>query len=227
MPGGQRQDPGAIAGTRRVVPSALPQFGLALTETRVVYASRGPSGTELRAIRYDGSDSIVLSRSLAARFASHPFLIVRRRFGQGKLTIAAVEGDPQPDLPPSSAGALYFRLRHGWMRWDFGTRRPRPTKLDAGQWIVGYENGRLLLRTGSQCLPRLIVRIQGRSSETVPVPVSTTASTRGFGPLCRLMTDFAWTGRRLVVAWAVIPRISLNVHTNVGLVGVVIETTVA
>jgi len=41
------------------------------------------------------------------------------------------------------------------------------------------------------------------------------------------MTGFAWQGRRLVVAWAVLPRISLNSHTDVGLAGVVVETLIS
>jgi len=39
------------------------------------------------------------------------------------------------------------------------------------------------------------------------------------------MTGFAWQGRRLLVAWAIIPRISLTAANDVGLVGVVTETT--
>jgi len=277
--------------TRQLAAPVLPQFGLASTTTRVVYAGAGASGSELRAIRHDGSDGIVLSKSLAAPLASRgnviawaeqvgayqrvvvrnmasgrqwvaarmprcngdrcyridavtladqgvvfdrgaigsqSSLIVRRRLRDAGPTIAEVKNDPQPDLAPSSAGAFYFWLQHGWMRWDFGQRRPHSTGLGGLRWwVVGYEHGKLLLRTGPQCRPRLLVRFPGRRTQVVTAPASTPFSPKDFGPLCRLMTGFAWQGRRLVVAWAIIPKISLNAHTDAGLVGVVVETAVS
>jgi len=123
---------------------------------------------------------------------------------------------------------LYFWLQHGWMRWDFGARRPYRISLEKPRWwVVGYQHGRLLLRTGSLCLPRLVVRLPDRRTQAVPVPSSTPFSPKDFGQLCRLMTDSAWQGRRLVVAWAIIPRISLNARTDAGLAGVVVETSVS
>ena len=275
--------------TRRLAASVLPQFGLASTTTRIVYARAGAAGSELRAIRHDGGNSVVLSRSLAAPFASrgnviawaeevrakqrvvlrnmstgrqwvaaqmprcngdrcyridavtladdgvvfdrgaigaHPSLIVRRRLRDAKPTIARLKNDPQPDLAPSSAGAFYFWLQHGWMRWDFGRLHPHPTHLNGLRWwVVGYEHGRLLLRTGTKCRPRLVVRVRGKRTQAVTSPNSTPASPTNFGPLCGLMTGFAWQGRRLLVAWAIIPRISLTAANDVGLVGAVTETT--
>lgn len=276
---------------RELASAVLPQFGLASTRTYVVYAGRNVSGSDLRAVRHDGSHRVVLSRSLAAPLASRgdmiawaeqlgayqrvvvrnmatghewvaarmprcrrdtcyridgvtladdgvvfdrgaigtqPSLIVRRRFGKTQPSRVSVKNDPQPDLAPSSAGAFYYWLQHGWMRWDFRARRSQRTGLDAQRWwVVGYEHGRLLLRTGSQCRPRLIVRQPGKRPQAVPAPASAPGSPKDFGPLCRLMTGFAWQGRRLVVAWAVLPRISLNSHTDVGLAGVVVETLIS
>jgi hypothetical protein len=158
---------------------------------------------------------------------TQPSLIVRRRFGDARPTTVTVPNDPQPELAPSSSGALYFWLRHGWMRWDFGARRPRPARSGArGSWIVAEEQGRLLLRSGSQCRPRLIVRRRGAPDRPIAVPSSTPVSPRDFGRLCRLMTGFTWHGRRVLTSWAVIPRISLDAHTDAGLAGVVIETAV-
>jgi hypothetical protein len=170
-------------------------------------------------------DGVVFDRGA---IGTQPSLIVRRRFADARPTTTVLANDPQPELAPSSAGALYFWLRHGWKRWDFDARKPHPAAAgETRWWIVAYEHGRLLLRGGSQCRPRLIVRARGMPVQNVPVPASTPVSPRAFGPLCRLMTGFSWHGGRLVTAWAVIPRISLNAHTDVGLAGVVIETAVS
>jgi len=167
-------------------------------------------------------DGVVFDRGA---IGSQPSLIVRRRLRDAKPTMARVKNDPQPDLAPSSAGAFYFWLQRGWMRWDFGQRQPQPAKLERqNSWVVGYERGRLLLRSGTQCRPRLLVAVPGKRTQVVAAPDSTPSSPKDFGPLCRLMTAFAWHGRRLVVAWAIIPKISLNAHTDAGLVGVVVET---
>jgi hypothetical protein len=162
-----------------------------------------------------------------AAVGTQPSLIVRRRFRGRRADAVRVANDPQPEVAPSSAGAFYFWLGRGWMRWDFGRRRPRWTGVDGlRSWVVAYEHGRTLLRTGSQCMPRLVVRLPNGSTRAVPVPAAAPGSPKDFGPLCHLMTGFDWRGRRLVVAWAVIPRVSLAAHTDVGLAGVVDETTI-
>ena len=192
--------------------------------------ANGPHGRAARLIglaRIDAvtlaDDGVVFDRGA---IGPHPSLIVRRRLRDAKPTIARLKNDPQPDLAPSSAGAFYFWLQHGWMRWDFGRLHPHPTHLNGLRWwVVGYEHGRLLLRTGTKCRPRLVVRVRGKRTQAVTSPTSTPASPKNFGPLCALMTGFAWQGRRLLVARAIIPRISLTAANDVGLVGVVTETT--
>jgi hypothetical protein len=149
-------------------------------------------------------------------------LVVRRRFGSVKPEVVAVPSDPQPDLAASSAGALYFWFRHGWVRWDFGQRKPHLTGLrDVRPWVLEYRHGRFLLLTGSRCRPRLVVRLTGRRSFVVDAPASTPASPRDLGPLCRQITDFVWQERRLLVSWSLIPEASVEAHSDVGLVGVV------
>jgi hypothetical protein len=169
-------------------------------------------------------DGVVFDRGA---IGTQPSLIVRRRFGSARPATVAVPNDPQPELAPSSSGALYFWLRHGWMRWDFGARRPQPASGGGrGWWILAQEHGRLLLRGGSQCRPRLIVRRRGARDRPIATPSSTPVSPRDFGRLCRIMTDFAWHDGRLLTSWAVIPKISLDAHTDAGLAGVVLETAV-
>jgi hypothetical protein len=152
-----------------------------------------------------------------------PSLIIRRRFGNSSVSTASVAHDPQPELAASSAGALFYRLRHGWFRWDFGQRRPHLVRLPApDSWVLGYEHGGLLLLGGSRCKPTLTLESRNKSL-VIQAPASTPASPRVFGPLCRLMTDFQWQGERLVVAWSIIPEISLRGGVEVGLVGVVVR----
>jgi hypothetical protein len=169
-------------------------------------------------------DGVVFDRGAIGR---QPSLIVRRRFHDSRPTIVRLPNDPQPDLAPSSAGAFYYWFQHGWMRWDFGGNR-HPVKAIRGtrSWAVSYERGRLLLLAGSRCRPRLVVQVPGGPKIAIPAPVSTPASPKNFGRLCRLMTDFSWQGRQLLVAWSVLPDVSLRSHTDVGLVSVVIRTTI-
>jgi hypothetical protein len=275
---------------KQLAADTLPQFGLASTSTHVVYATRGASSVNLLAVRHDGTNRSLLTRSLAAPLASRgslvawaeqsgpwqrvlvrnmrsgrtwiaarlrrcdrrgcyridavtladkgvvfdrgaigqqPSLIVRRRYNEPKPTIARLPNDPQPDLAPSSSGAFYYWLRHGWMRWDFGGKRHPVTGISGTRsWAVSYERGRLLLLVGSRCRPRLVVEPTGGRRIEVPAPISTPASPKDFGRLCRAMTDFSWSGRQLLVAWSVIPDISLRSHTDVGLVSVVMRTTI-
>ena len=153
---------------------------------------------------------------------SHPSLIIRRVFGEDRVTTASVAHDPQPELAASSAGALFYWLQHGWFRWDFGQRRPHLVKLPASHsWVLAYERGGLLLLGGSQCEPTLTLKSRHQSL-VIHAPTSTPASPKGFGPLCSLMTHFHWQGRRLAVAWSIIPKISLSSGAGVGLVGTVV-----
>jgi hypothetical protein len=170
-------------------------------------------------------DGVVFTRGAVG---TQPSLIVRRRFGEAQPTTAAVKNDPQPDLAPSSAGAVYYELERGWARWDFDAPSPSRTGVDPRHWsVVGYEHGRLLLRTVSPCRTRLIVRRPGKPAQTIPAPASAPGSPKDLGPLCNLLTGFAWQGRRLIVAWAVIPQITLKADTDVGVGGVVVETLVS
>jgi len=168
-------------------------------------------------------DGVVFDRGA---IGGQPSLVVRRRFRDSRPTTVRLPNDPQPDLAPSSAGAFYYWFQHGWMRWDFRGKRHPVTIKGAGSWVVSYERGRLLLLVGSRCRPRLVVQAPDGRRIALPAPVSTPASPKDFGRLCRLMTDFSWRGRQLLVAWSILPDVSLRSHTDVGLVSVVMRTTI-
>lgn len=47
-------------------------------------------------------------------------VLIRRGFSDPRPSEVRIPGDPQPELAPSSAGALNNGVGHGWLRWDFG-----------------------------------------------------------------------------------------------------------
>jgi hypothetical protein len=133
-----------------------------------------------------------------------------------------VPNDPQPDLARSSAGALYYQFQRGWVRWNFGVAKPQLTRSrGTAPWLLDEERGRLLLLTGADCEQNVVVRLRDGRTIRVVAPVWTPASPKEFGPLCRRLTSFFWSGRRILTAWSLTPRISLQGHTDVGLTGIV------
>jgi hypothetical protein len=156
-----------------------------------------------------------------------PSLILRRGFKDAHATSIPVRGDPQPDLAPSSAGALFYSLRGGWRRWDFGKRHERPLGFNRpGWWILASERGRLLLlSSGSRCRPRIALELAGGRRSALPAPTSTPASSNEFGKLCRVLSDTTWRGSRLLIAWTVVPELTLRTHGDVDVVGVVTAMT--
>src|SRR5919109_195522 len=153
----------------------------------------------------------------------HPSLIVRRGFDDARPATISVPNDPQPDLILSSAGAFYYQFGRGWMRWDFGQARPRPAGVrDQGgePFPIAFDRGRLLLVHHVRCTSTLLVRDGGRISRRIAPPRSTRYSPTEFGPLCRELSSLFWAGQKLLVAWSVVPKLSLDSHTSVGLVGV-------
>jgi hypothetical protein len=153
----------------------------------------------------------------------HPSVVVRRAFDDPRPAGVSVPGDPQPDLVRSSEGAFYYQLRRGWMRWDFGERRPRPIDLvpvaPRGPVPLEYRQGRLLLAMDLPCRSTLIIRGGGRTFR-LAAPASTPYSPKEFGPLCAQLTAAFWSGNKLLGAWAVLPKLSVESHEDVGLVGV-------
>jgi hypothetical protein len=159
---------------------------------------------------------------LGAAGGNYPSLIGLYRLGAEKPSFAEVQSDPQPDLARSSDGALYYQFQRGWMRWNFGDRRPSPTRFrTTTPWLLDHEHGRLLMSTGEGCEVTLAIRLRSDQTLELPAPGSTPVSPRGFGTLCRQFTGFAWRGQRLLAAWSLIPSLSLQTHKDVGVAGIV------
>jgi hypothetical protein len=155
-----------------------------------------------------------------------PSLIVRRAFTDQKPISVQIPNDPQPDLAPSSQGALYYAYARGWYRWDFGQRVPRLTRFKGAVQtpILRYERGDWYLRTGKSCKPSL-VRIRPRGATTV-VGSSTSASRLGRIPSsdCAEMTDLVLAGSNAITAWVFRPVYAITAHVDFGLVGVLLTT---
>jgi len=152
----------------------------------------------------------------------YPSLIGRLRWTDAKPSFARIANDPQPDLVSSSIGALYYQLRRGWVEWEFDENRPRLTSLrNARPWLLAANGNRRLVLKGPTCGAKVAVRLVGGRTEALPVPKSTPASPTKFGPLCRQLMGFAWTGDRVFFAWTLTPKISLEAHEDVGMTGII------
>jgi hypothetical protein len=157
-------------------------------------------------------DGVVFTRVATAPDTS---LVIRRAFTDRRLTQVRLDGDPQPDLAPSSAGAVYQALGRGWYRWDFGEARPRRVLRALGpeRGVLAYERGRWLLQAQRGCSSVVLAR-EGRRTTTV-------ATQRARHGLCAELGAATWTGRQLVTAWGLIPPESIEAHEDAGATGIV------
>jgi hypothetical protein len=157
-------------------------------------------------------DGVVFSRVATAPDTS---LVIRRRFADDRPTQVRLDGDPQPDLAPSSEGAVYQALGRGWYRWDFDDRSPRRVLAGLGSdtGVLAFEGGRWLLQVEHGCSSAVMARTRGRSAvAAVEHPA------RG---QCAQLGAATWTGRQLLTAWGVIPPESIEAHEDVGATGIV------
>jgi hypothetical protein len=154
-----------------------------------------------------------------------PSFVVRRAFSAARPSAIEIPGDPQPDLAPSSAGALYYAFGRGWYRWDFGSsqsartafsdpvRRPGVLRYEHGQWLVLAENG---CQTG---LRASLPSAQRVDVETAPRLLSLLGIRQR---VCVYSLGVAWTGSQAVSAWAVESRAALDDHDDSGLAGLAV-----
>jgi hypothetical protein len=152
----------------------------------------------------------------------YPSLVGRRRWDATKPSFVETPNDPQPDLARSASGALFYQLQRGWMEWNFDEDRPRVVSVGGARpWLLAAQGGHRLVLTGGACKTRVgLLHAAGRIA-VLPAPASTPASPTQFGALCRQLTDIAWTGNRLLLAWSFGPKISLEGHSEVGLSGMI------
>ncbi len=167
-------------------------------------------------------DGIVFTR---AAVGSQPSLVVRRAFGDRRTHSLAIARDSQPDLVPSSTGALYYALSRGWYRWDFGDSRPRPVAFanDPAKSLIRHENTvwywlsrhgcDFQVESSTDANTRAVALVAARRLESLAP---------GETPACTQLSGFAWSGRQAIASWVIAPAASEAAHVDLGLRGVVV-----
>ena len=164
------------------------------------------------AVRF-ADDGVVFARGAVG---PHPSQIVRRAFDDPSPSAVDVRNDPQPDLFASSAGALYFDVHRGMLRWDFGTAQPRraqPPRLRPDEVVVGLRDG-LWLVVARQASQEVLLGVRANGSRVVlAAPPDAEA--------LALLADVDWSGERVFGAWNVQYATFRQGHTHGGASGVV------
>lgn len=170
-------------------------------------------------------DGIVFTRDAVG---AQPALVVRRAFGAKKIESRAIPQAPQPNLVPSSSGALYYVLSHGWYRWDFGKTRPRPVAFANGpdKSLILHEGSRWYWLTRRGCGVR-IESTRGGNAGALAVPRRMLHLGADYGPTCTQLGALAWAGKHAVASWAIAAEAAEDAHNDVGLHGVVVSASVA
>jgi hypothetical protein len=168
-------------------------------------AARIPRCVSTRCYRIDGvtlaDDGVVFTRGA---IGPQPSFIVRRGFADRAPTSVALPGDPQPELAPSSEGALYYAFGRGWYRWDFGSRKPRATRFGAADQnaVLQFEHGYWLTRKpATACQETLQVVRPGKARSTLS-PADRILKLVHIRPSgCADIVAFHAVGNRAVTAW--------------------------
>lgn len=148
-------------------------------------------------------------------------IVARVRIGTGAQSEVHLTGDPQPDLAPSTAGALYNVFARGWYRWDAGARRPLRTPFGATPpvQVLGYVHGIWLLEARQGCRPSIVAVIGGRRQTVTPAREVAPDRQR-----CVVLQGVQWSGNTLLSAWATEPAVAFEQHADVDLAGRVLTT---
>jgi hypothetical protein len=168
-------------------------------------------------------DGVVFTRGA---IGPQPSLVVRRAFTDAKPFPIQVPGDPQPDLAPSSKGALFNDFSRGWFRWDFSSDAPRHLNLGPaiGQdGVQGLEGDRLLLMRSHGCRSSLSLHDgSGRPvALTSPQRLVRFAAERQ-PQICVMLLGTTWSGGEPISSWALEPDASAQAHSDEGLGGLAI-----
>ena len=164
-----------------------------------------------------GSDGVVFDRGA---IGPQPSFIVRRRFTSSHPEELQLANDPQPDLAPSSAGALFFALGRGWRRWDFEQANPTAAPVDEG----GREQP--LLREGSRwfflrhdgCDDAVVEQI-GQRTSIVGSPATVRRLSAAGKAFCARFLSLTWSEGRAVTTWSVAPAAA---HSHAEPTGVIL-----
>jgi hypothetical protein len=158
---------------------------------------------------------------------SQPSFVVRSAFGGNGVQSLMVRNDPQPDLVPSSSGALYYVLSRGWYRWDFGAARPRPVVFanDPLKEIIRHEGSHWYWVVRHGCSVRL-ESTRGGNAAALAVPRRLARLGKDLGPSCTQLGALAWAGTHAIASWAIASNAAEAEHSDAGLRGVVVSARV-
>jgi hypothetical protein len=179
-----------------------------------------PFGYHIGAVTV-AENGIVFTR---AAVGSQPSLVVRRAFGETGTQSVAIADDPQPDLVPSSSGALYYALSRGWYRWDFGDSRPRAVAFadDPVKSLIRHEDGRWYWLSRQGCDYRVESGAGAGGRVTFVMPGRLERLAPGAAPACTHLGGFGWTGRQAIMSWVIASAASVGAHEDEGLRGAVV-----
>jgi hypothetical protein len=148
--------------------------------------------------------------------------IIRRSYGAARSTTVTLR-DPQPDLRPSSTGAFYYYVQHGWYRWDFSDARPVKVSLRGGpsQDVAAVIGGRVFVISGARCRQTLTVRMPSGAERSLGGPPAPKVVPTYGGSICRQLTAVGSSAGRILAAWSYLPEADLEAHNETDLVGLV------
>jgi hypothetical protein len=154
--------------------------------------------------------------------------VVRRAFGMREAQSRTIRGDPQPNLVPSSSGALYYVLSRGWYRWDFGAARPRPVAFANRplKQLIWHEGSRWYWVVRHGCSVHL-QSTRGGHAAALAVPKRVVRLGPNYGPTCTELGALAWAGSHMLASWAIPSEAAEEAHNDVGLHGAIISARVA
>jgi hypothetical protein len=154
--------------------------------------------------------------------------VVRRAFGKNKVQSVAVTHDPQPDLVPSSSGALYYVLFRGWYRWDFGAAGPQPVSFanDPSKQLILHDGSRWYWLIRHDCSVR-IESSRGANGRALNVPKRLASLGRHAGRTCTELGALVLAGTHAIASWAIASEAAEEDHSDAGLRGVVVSARVS
>jgi len=159
---------------------------------------------------------------------SQPSFVVRSALGGNAIQSLVVRHDPQPDLVPSSSGALYYVLSRGWYRWDFGAAHPRPVAFANSplKQLIRHEGSRWYWLVRHGCSVRL-ESTPGGNAAALAVPRRLARLRPDYGPSCTQLGALAWAGTHAVASWAIAARAAESAHSDAGLRGAIVSARVS
>ena len=158
---------------------------------------------------------------------SQPSLLVRRAFGGARAASVPIANDPQPDLAPSSAGALY--CARPWVA-ALGLRAAATGRRETARARV--VDPRLRARPAAARLDQRAMPAEDRAparrrqADPAARPHVDACLTARVRPAVPPVRRFRVGERRMLIGWSVLPDLSLRTHTDVGIDGVIDSMTV-